>query len=304
MHATATVGGHAGMLSDPSQRRILKPLLSGPRGSAEASFYAAVCAPARAHLPPAAFMPRFLGVLQLPQQPAAAAAAAAAAAPQQQLSYLALEDLTAACSRPCVLDLKMGVQSWDEDAPAEKAAAEASKWPPMASLGFRFTGMRVWREQEQGSTAGPAAASGAGAEPAEPAEPGSSRGHWVEHGKAFSRALQPEALLGALRLYLSGGSGSLRRGAAAALLAKLQLLRDFFAEQAEFRFYGSSLLFTYEGAPCSGTEESARADVRMIDFAHVWPIQASDSSREPRDSGYLLGLQTLIQLFQELLAAA
>jgi hypothetical protein len=44
---------------------------------------------------------------------------------------------------PSVLDLKMGTQTYDENAKPEKIAAEISKYPPQKDLGFRFTGMKV-----------------------------------------------------------------------------------------------------------------------------------------------------------------
>ena len=58
--------------------------------------------------------------------------------------YLRLSDLTAGYRRPSVADLKIGTQTFDDDAPAKKKSSELAKFPDQATLGFRFTGMKVF----------------------------------------------------------------------------------------------------------------------------------------------------------------
>lgn len=43
---------------------------------------------------------------------------------------------------PCVLDLKMGRQSYCDGASPDKVAKEKAKYPPQEAVGFRFAGMR------------------------------------------------------------------------------------------------------------------------------------------------------------------
>lgn len=257
------VAGHGGLLCDASLARVYKPL-SGPRGVAEAAFYARVCRdPAT---PPASLMPRYFGT-SAPH----ADTAPGADAPL----FLVLEDLTAGCRRPCVLDLKVGVQSWDEGAPPAKVAAERGKWLPQSQLGFRMTGMRAWRA-------------------AVDAECG---GRWLEHGRAHAYALTAEGVPAALAEFVAAASGEgVRLDVVARFLVRLREVRAHFAVQSAHRFYGSSLLFVFDG---DSSGNGGVADVRMIDFAHVWPI--ADGGR---DAGYLRGVDSIIAAFEAVVQRA
>lgn len=45
--------------------------------------------------------------------------------------------------KPCILDLKMGTQTYPEGATPEKIAREEAKYPPQKEIGFRFVGLTV-----------------------------------------------------------------------------------------------------------------------------------------------------------------
>jgi len=124
------VGGHAKKgISKPILQHdgyIYKPfqgVSSGGgqrmRGELEAEFYAKVHAMSH---PLTALMPRFFGVQEL----------------DDGEKYLVLEDLTCAFEEPCVLDLKMGRRSYDENASPEKVEKEKAKYPPQEIVGFRL----------------------------------------------------------------------------------------------------------------------------------------------------------------------
>ena len=359
-----TVGGHSGALSRAG--RLYKPLPLDARGEVEQRFYNAVCSPERQSRPPATLMPKFYSVIMLHAhypsessssdsstsnaaaiatapacEPAAtcdsAAACESATAPPPLQRYLELEDVTARYARPCVMDVKMGVQTWAEDAPLAKIAREAAKYGSHHELGYRIVGMRMWvgdgiesgdcrsrcsgnaRRMDSGGGGGPTAL---------------SHGYRTL-GRDFGYALTPAtAASTGLRAFLSGGS-RLRIDVLPPLLERLLELRAWIAVQEEFRFHGSSLLLTYEGAD---EEDSVRdgdggvdggsdggagarppspvADVRMIDFAHVWSVRRSaggdargagasftrSQDSDERDSGYLLGLDSLIGGFLSLAA--
>ena len=271
------VGGHGSLLSGCGH--ILKPLAAGDSRSArEAAFYKALGAAS----PLAPFAPAFFGVREVCGVP-----------------HLELEDLTARFSLPCVLDVKMGSRSTGLDAPPEKVAREAAKWPPQARLGLRFSGMRVgWRE-------------GAGGEPQWRACRGEAlRGGLPDDGGDAAPAA-------ALREFLGGGKGRpLRRDVVPPLLARLAALQLWFSTQSQFRFFGSSLLLVYDGdggahAPGGDGGGAAAAvaqpppppvELRMIDFAHVW--DAGEEARPGCDEGYLLGLETLARALRGLLIEA
>jgi len=44
-----------------------------------------------------------------------------------------------------------------------------------------------------------------------------------------------------------------------------------------------------------GGEEEVKAQVKMIDFAHVWPL-----NEEERDEGYFDGLKNFIRMLQDI----
>ena len=161
-------------------------------------------------------------------------------------------------------------QAWDEDAPPAKVEQERSKYPTQQVVGFRFTGMRV-----------PQAGAAVGAAGAPPPV--------KERGRAYGYSLTEATLGRAFAEYLHDGA-RVRVELIPPFLERLRAIRAWFAAQSEFRFYGSSLLFLYDAAPAPGA--APRVDVRMIDFAHVWPIQ--DGGGDARDVGYLLGLDRVI----------
>lgn len=319
------VGGHAGLLS--SDGLVYKPLPAGKRGEAELRFYATMFSPERYHSPPATLMPRFAGLHLEPARPGA----------KDGSTFLRLEDVTAPYVRPCIMDIKIGVQAWDEDATPAKIAKEACKYPTQQLVGFRLTGMRVW-DHSRGMSSHALAPEQLLA---------STNGGYREHGRAFGYRLTQSALGSAFREFLFDGT-RVRSELLPPFLDKLLLIREWFAAQDEFRFYGSSLLFVYEGdpaaaavaappesqhshrqmrdgdsttgtaAPVTSATVAPRVDVRMIDFAHVFPIvssvlalpkradgQSASPDRpvttEDRDSGYLLGLDSIIRYMLVLL---
>lgn len=88
---------------------------------------------------------------------------------------------------------------------------------------------------------------------------------------------------------------SLRRGRVLCALRKIRAVADFFSEQDIFRFYASSLLFTYDSAdhPASGSGNvEEEVEIRMIDFAHAVPADG-DTVEKPADEGYLYGAKNV-----------
>ncbi|RYY36856.1 hypothetical protein EON62_01480, partial [archaeon] len=164
------VGGHSGMVTSVAAPHILyKPAQAGKRGTAERNFYVHTCSPppkphgyvlgsgdAPEAREPCRFMPAFYGVVtqtrEVPRHahalPTAGHSHATSAAHGSahgdtlhvEQPFLALENLTHGYAAPCVMDIKMGVQTWDEDASPDKVAQEIVKFPPQRSIGWRFTG--------------------------------------------------------------------------------------------------------------------------------------------------------------------
>lgn len=65
-------------------------------------------------------------------------------------TYIKMVDLSAKYKAPCMADIKMGRQSYDETASPDKRAYEISKFPLLEKLGFRVIGMKASRRSERG----------------------------------------------------------------------------------------------------------------------------------------------------------
>ena len=229
-------------------------------------------------------------------------------------AHLLLTDVTAKFRRPCVMDIKMGTQTYEPDAPDAKKTREIAKYPQQETFGLRIVGMRIY-------------------DPSHPeADETGCRVFPKEYGRSLSTL---DDILGALRLFLSAGcvnrsnneetpgsdvdldvcsnsldeaegnlsspsaitseaeapSESIRLRASSNILAELRPVIGFFEDNKSLGFYASSLLLVYEGDRMSPNPDVAT--VKMIDFGRV--------RRQPNgDPGYLQGLRTIKMLFDKL----
>ena len=152
--------------------------------------------------------------------------------------WLVMENLAAGMERPAVLDLKVGTRHFSPDAPPKKIAKEKKKaaTTTIATHGLRIVGCRI--------------------------PDGSSGTKWAEvWGYKLGNDADAAALPGALHRFL----GSQQRTDTA--LSFVRQLREVFATQQEYVFYGSSLLLVYDAA----LGKRAPLRIKMIDFGHVHP---------------------------------
>ena len=219
-------------------------------------------------------------------------------------AHLLLQDVTSNFVKPCVIDLKMGSQSYEPDATVEKRTREYSKYPQQALFGFRIVGMRYH----------------------EPSHPDADEFGFVLVGKEYGRTLNTrDQLLEAFRIFFTAGMRSrpnpndssanllelaessvedrqIRTKTIANLLQLLRGLRRWFDEnESTFRFFASSVLLVFEG-DLTKTKGSdlGRASLKMIDFGRIRRGDAaSDESKS--DEGYRKGLRTLNSLLIDLL---
>jgi len=195
-------------------------------------------------------------------------------------AFLLMQDVTAKFSKPCAIDIKMGTQTYEPDAPDEKRKRESEKYPPQAEFGMRIVSMRIY----------------------EPDHPDADDCGYRTFPKTFGRGLESRIeLVSALRIFFSSGTeasvnedkipeGKLRKRVVTNILMQLKLLRSWFDDNDRLRFYASSLFLVYDGDSSRGDATSTK----LIDFGHV--------RREAGgDPGYRLGLRTLISLFTSLL---
>ena len=250
----AQVGGHSGAAALLFREgRVLKPTTACPR---EAAFYRAVLAGAV----PAGLTPRCFGF---------EAVVDARYGPQ---TYVVMEDVTRRYVRPCVLDLKIGTQTWDADcSPAKRAGRlcflvvhlplsvpllvftfthkhtqtdqHRDETTTTATLGFRFCGMRVWDGVAEKS---------------------------VRYAKDYGWTCFGDAeMVAALRVFVVDAAGHVRTTVVRAFLERLRAIRAFVV-QSQWTLYASSVLFVYEGDTAADSQQPPTAC--MIDFAHSWPV--------------------------------
>lgn len=65
------------------------------------------------------------------------------------LEHLAMEDLTWGRKWPCIMDVKVGTRSYENDATPEKIAYEKQKFPLQEDVGFRIQGIKVFDPEHQ-----------------------------------------------------------------------------------------------------------------------------------------------------------
>jgi 1D-myo-inositol-tetrakisphosphate 5-kinase/inositol-polyphosphate multikinase len=198
------------------------------------------------------------------------------------------------------MDLKMGTQTYEPDAPEEKCLRESGKYVQQENFGFRIVGMRIYDPKHAD------------------ADPKGFR----HFDKSYGRSLDTrEALLDALRLFFSAGikpvdpaglaiavantqytntnngnngdnvaQEKVRTRAISNMLLELRPFRRFFDENKSLRFYASSLLIVYEG----DVSKENTASIKMIDFGRV--------RRDPAgDHGCRIGLGTLKHMLSDVL---
>ncbi|TGZ83437.1 SAICAR synthase-like protein [Ascodesmis nigricans] len=285
--------GHDGVLSDESGQLVIKPCTHR-----EVAFYET----ASLHPEFAAWMPTFYGTLSL-NDPNETAAEKESDAPRDKPVHdrhtsIVLQNLTAGFVKPCVLDVKLGAQLWDELAPLEKrkrldAVSDATT---SRALGMRVAGMRVWKGEEKD-------------------------GYQV-YDKFYGRTFTAENVIETLKEYLSAPIEDAERKVLAERFTKKAEEIKKVLEGQESRMYSASMLFVYEGDSDalkaaleeektrkpkteeeldeeeSGDEEEdikKAEELKLIDFAHAdWTPGLG------ADENVLQGVRSMERLWKEL----
>ena len=127
-------------------------------------------------------------------------------------NFLRLEDVTAGYSKPCVIDLKVGLRTWSKH--GHDAAYIAKRIPHdersgQADVGFKVCGMQTWERGGGGGGAG--AGAGAGAECSVAGFGVIDRGGgWVQHRRPYEWArnlCSREHVRSALEDFVSSSAG-------------------------------------------------------------------------------------------------
>jgi len=180
--------------------------------------------------------------------------------------YIVLEDLTHGMKQPCIMDLKMARNTWEPTAPAKKRIEQATldKISTSESLGFRICGMRAWQLEGK---------------------------EYIVRDKPWGMGIKVTQMEAALRSFFHNGV-EFRTDLITEVLPHLYNILEWFKAQRIFRFYGSSILFVYDGA----NVEKPVIKSKMVDFAHT--VRIRDGGK---DDSYKYGLVTLIDILENML---
>ncbi len=181
------------------------------------------------------------------------------------MTYLILENIIRSYEYPCVIDIKLGRITYDREATQEKIERQLAKFEPAAEIGFQLLGWKTYRQVDNS---------------------------YIYHDKKCARSLTKDELLYGMAHFF-GADESDHRPTVQAVLDRLVLLEQTMTKQFEFVFIASSLLIVYNGKH----KNDIKVDVRLVDFAHVFP---SSSNTEP-DENFLFGLRHCIEYFKMLL---
>lgn len=180
---------------------------------------------------------------------------------------LVMEDLNAGYKHPCVMDVKIGLRHYDDDASADKKRRHRAK---AESTTTGTTGLRIIGQQC----------------------------YKVGHGFCYrdkydGRRYKEEDLVPETRWFFHNGT-LMRDDCVRLVLIKLREFAQHMEQQTQFSFYSTSLLIVYEGDFVTG--QVPRVDVRMIDFAHTKQLNGTRP-----DDGYMFGLRYLIGVLERVL---
>lgn len=201
----------------------------------------------------------------------------------KKVNFLCLEELTVHCREPCIIDIKIGVVTYDPMALKDKVLEQSSKYRRLREFGFRILGVKLGNQFKD---------------------------------KSYGKALETnEQLYEALDSFFDPLSEMQFKCAVIdKILERLNLLSTWFEDKniKQLKFFSSSLLIVYDSytdkcRPLDTTIEELVNNVRvsMIDFAHVFHVHDSmsgtgDVQSNIRDDNYLFGLRKLQQFFSKL----
>jgi len=265
--ALPQVGGHGAWDKEQAiqvnkKGLVLKPVQENKRGEREVQFFQTVASSTDPAVKVFAdFIPEFHGVSKKMKN-------------GKEKSFLMMENLTNNFSKACIMDIKIGTRTWGPDASPEKQAQQDNSYRgTKVPFGFSVPGLSAYR--------------------------GADKEEVVVKDKEFGKMLTVDNIDQVLELFLDISTDrDLARILAKMFIEKLRKVEALFQTQTTYNFYASSLLFVYdaEGAKKSkdlGSEKLQEfVNVKMIDFAHVWPAEEGKI-----DQNYLKGVQSLIKLF-------
>ncbi|KAL5286302.1 IPMK family protein [Megaselia abdita] len=188
-----------------------------------------------------------------------------------EYDFLKLENLTRGIQLPCVMDIKIGQRTYDPLADEEKIKSEESKYYECKKgLGFCIPGFQVYDLANKETK---------------------------KYSKNFGKKLTPETMPNALKYFLNIQNNESNKVHVLLILKQLYKIQKWCQKQKYFELFCSSILIIYDASILNNNllkPNDEWVHVKMIDFAHVFPIE--DKSRH--DTNYIFGINNLVQMFE------
>ncbi|XP_024521079.1 inositol polyphosphate multikinase beta [Selaginella moellendorffii] len=244
--------GHVGSLVDDSGW-FYKPLQDGARGEREIEFYQQFWSDERVPDEIKEFFPKFRGSVLVDT-----------ANSPTPTRYAVLEDVTKSFDQPCIIDIKMGFQTWYPEAGEayRKKCEIKDRESTTGTLGIRVSGMQVY-------------------------DP-STRFKW-KADRNWCRKLDNHGVEYAIRRFVSTNpfddenpNALLASKVYEAAKMELEKLTSWFEKQTFYHFFSSSVLIIYEDHGAA-----SKVSVKLVDFAHV------TYDHDTIDENYLAALKSL-----------
>jgi hypothetical protein len=178
-----------------------------------------------------------------------------------QIIYIKIDDLAYGMDNPGVIDVKIGIETYDPEASIEQIKKHKIKFPFLEMIGFQIEGMRFLNE-----------------------------GKFIHLDKDFCRNLNKNNILDVLALFFQFQKIP-KKQVIIEILNKLNELECFFKKQTTYHLFSSSILVAYDYL----NENQSKFKIICADFAHVFP------ANNKKDENYLYGLQSFINHLNELL---
>ncbi|KRX15431.1 Inositol polyphosphate multikinase [Trichinella nelsoni] len=262
-HHPSTKPECIGVLVYEDEEKVLKPLQPKPRGEVEKGFYENIWNDDHVGerrqliLELRKFVPKFYGIETLPIKEKCHDRFAFTVH-----SFLVLDNLLKFYRQPCVMDVKIGRQTWEPAATLQRVQYELKKYPIIHKIGFRFLGMSVYRELNN---------------------------ERITKDKEWGKTLYPEHFNDVFSTFFHTDNihaTTVKR--VEGILMEVKAIEKWFQRQRLFAFYSSSILLAYEGEASSTSITAKKPSVHMIDFTHVY------DDTDKNDENYIFGLKNFI----------
>lgn len=188
--------------------------------------------------------------------------------------YVMLEDLAHGISKPCILDLKMGLKQRSiHNYSFKKLQSKAYKSISTTShqLGFRLGGAQLYQNGQDVAF----------------------------YNKYFGRLQDAEGTYTILKcLFGSVPNPNLRKNIIEIYVSKLKELRAVLRGLKGLRFWSGSLLLVFDSVGVSGSISQETVMLKMIDFANYTRLPDSIESAGDFDREYDYGIECLVKFLE------